>query len=104
MMRGRDPTAMLGRALAASAARAGTPIRLADGTETPWHSATFSGARHAFAATAPDGAGITTWLATIGQIELPLSGHLLADLAVTDQAVREGTRHFHIEALTVARA
>ncbi|WBH17255.1 hypothetical protein [Sphingomonas radiodurans] len=101
MMRGPGPTDLLGRALAASAARAGARIDLADGQATPWHSATFTGARHAFAAQAPTGYPLGKWLAMIGDTDLPLPGHLVADVAITAREECGGLLHFRIEALTV---
>lgn len=99
-MRGPGPTALLGRALTASAKRAGTTIAIAHDSAIPWHSATFTGARHAFEATAP--ASAETWLAAIGAVDLPLAGHLLADLSITRRAQQDGQLHLRIEALTVA--
>lgn len=100
-MRGPGPTVLLGRALAASAARAGAKIELGQGAAKPWHSATFTGARHAFAAQAPADHPLGQWLATIGDTDLPLSGHLVADVAITAREERAGLLHFRIEALTV---
>jgi hypothetical protein len=104
MMRGPGATALLGRALTASAARAGAHIAIARDEATAWHSATFTGARHAFEITAPACGLIADWLATIGDADLPLAGHLLADLSVTHRAEQAGTLHLRIEALTVAAA
>ena len=102
MMRGPGPTILLGRALTASAALAGARIEIAGDEATVWHSATFTGARHAFEIRAPAGCGVSDWLAHVGETDLPLPGHLVADLSVTRRTERDGIMHFRIEALTVA--
>ena len=98
-MRGPGASASLSRALTAAAAKAGTSITIAHDEAVPWSSATFNGARHHVEATTPLGAA--AWLAEIEQAELPLSGHLLAGLAVTGRAEHGGFLHVQIEALTV---
>lgn len=102
-MRGPGPTLLLGRALTASAALAGAPVEIAGDEATMWHSATFTGARHAFDMRAPAGCA-DRWLAGLGDADLPLPGHILADLSVTRRAERAGVLHFRIEALTVVGA
>ncbi len=104
MMRGSGVEAALGRALVAAAARAGTVIEIARSYSTDWHSATFSGTRHALdiATTADEAAG--AWLATLGDLDVPLPGHLLADLSVTQSSAQNGRCRARIEALTVASA
>ena len=101
-MRGPGATALLGRALTASAALAGVGIEIAASEAVAWHSATFTGNRHAFEITAAAEARTADWLAAIGDTDLPLAGHLLADLTITRHAARGGRLHVRIEALTVA--
>ncbi|MFL0414935.1 hypothetical protein ACH0AE_13005 [Sphingomonas sp. 179-A 2A2 NHS] len=102
MMRGPCPTILLGRALTASAALAGTPIEITADETTAWHSATFSGARHAIEMRAPVAA--RSWLETVGDIDVSLPGHLLAELSVTRRSESAGMLHVRIEALTVVGA
>ena len=99
MMRGPDATRLLARALIASAARAGTMLAIDRNEAVAWQSATFTGARHRFEATAP--ASAAPWLAEIEDLDLRLTGHLLAELSVTHRAERAGCLHVTIEALTV---
>lgn len=101
MMRGPDAERRLARALAASAARDGLALTVEEQCSTPWHSATFSGHRHALTVTAaPDGAAARGWLSRISALDVSLPGELLADISVV-QAIDSRAR---IEALTVARA
>lgn len=103
MMRGPDTACLLARALAASAGRDGVAITVERHGATPWHSATFSGHRHALTVTAtPAGAAAKRWLATLGDLEVRLPGELLADLSAGDAMVRNGGWCVRVEALTVA--
>jgi hypothetical protein len=104
MMRGPGSGVLLGRALCASAAHAGFVVTVEERESTAWHSATFSGQRHALEVTAPANGTWRLWLETIGAINVALPGHLLADLCVTREGERGGQCHARIEALTVAEA
>ncbi|UVO51910.1 hypothetical protein M0208_15840 [Sphingomonas sp. SUN019] len=101
MMRGPGPTVLLERAIAASATAYGITITFDATHMTAWESATFSGARHVLEAHATAAKAIDTWLAQLPEADLPLHGHLVADLAIIATA-RDGAGHrFTIEALTV---
>ena len=63
-------------------------------------SATFNGARHRLTI-ASDDAGFDAWLAGLPEADLPLRGHLVADLAVADPALPAEGRTATIEVLTV---
>ncbi|OWK31436.1 hypothetical protein [Sphingomonas dokdonensis] len=105
MMRGPGTARLLARALSASAARNGLVVAIEEHGAMPWHSATFSGYRHALTLTAtPAGALANRWLATIGTLDVPLPGALLADLSVTGAVKRRGECCVEVEALTVAYA
>jgi hypothetical protein len=105
MMRGPGTARLLARALSASAAREGLAVAVEERGARPWHSATFSGYRHALTlTTTPAGAVADRWLATIGTLDVPLPGALLADLSVTGAATRRGECCVEVEALTVACA
>lgn len=100
-MRGPGPTTLLERAIAASAKAHGMTIAFDATRMTRWESATFLGARHVLEARAPAADAIDPWLAQLPEADLPLHGHLVADLAIT-AAMRDGMDHrFTIEALTV---
>lgn len=102
MMRGPDAAVLLGRALSRSAAHLGLEIALEEHQSTPWHSATFSGHRHAMTITAsPGGTAASAWLAAISSLDVPLPGELLADLKVAQQVPGDGHCQARIEALTV---
>ncbi len=101
MMRGPGAARLLERALLAAAARAGAPIAIGAAQATEWHSATFSGLRHDMAGEGETGPALDRWLAGLKDAELPLAGHLVADIAVA--AVERGATctAFRLEALTV---
>ncbi len=81
MSRGPDAATLLDRRLRIAAEAAGVTIAITGSDWTHWASATFNGARHRLTI-ASDDAGFDPWLATLGEADLPLRGHLVADLAV----------------------
>jgi hypothetical protein len=103
-MRGPAAAALLGRALSASAHAAGATVEIDTCEAETWFSATFSGTRYALALTAPDEASTMRWLSALPSQDLPLAGHLLAELSVAQVAQRAGRLHLRIDALTVAAA
>lgn len=67
----------------------------------PWASVTFTGARHCLALVALETPALRAWLAALPDLDLPLSGHLVADLAVEAEE-RHGTMlHVSLAVLTV---
>jgi hypothetical protein len=75
--------------------------------ETPWASATFSGARHSidFAVRrAAPGDDEKLCLARLRCEEFDIPGHLVADIVVTKKTAHRGGLFFTIEALTVEAA
>ncbi|WP_375391274.1 hypothetical protein [uncultured Sphingomonas sp.] len=79
------------RALARSAADEGCAVELSHAGETPWATATFTGARHRLHAAA-DAAPLAHWLAMLPEAELPLAGWFVASCAaevVSGEAVIE---------------
>lgn len=96
MNRGPDATTLLERRLRIAAEAAGVSIEIVASESTPWASATFNGARHHLTLNSDD-AGFAQWLATLPDADLPLRGHLVADLIVMGMAGRTAT----IEVLTV---
>ncbi|WP_425230253.1 hypothetical protein [Sphingomonas sp.] len=79
MIPGGDPVRLLLRALRHSAAAGGVAPTLTHEEQTPWASATFTGAQHRVAV---EGGGIDGWLAALPEIELDLRGHLVASCDV----------------------
>lgn len=80
----RDAGLLLARALIADAARHGLGITIDDWRSHPWASATFTGARHA--ATLAVTGDPATWLAALPDADLPLRGHLVADIVARADA------------------
>lgn len=66
-----------------------------------WASVTFTGARHRMVIAVDDTPATETWLAALPELDLPLRGHLVADLRV-DAVEQDGSAlHATIEILTV---
>lgn len=100
MSRGPDAATLLERRLRISAEAAGATIAVAASDWTQWASATFNGARHRLTIVG-EGAPFTTWVVALPEAELPLRGHLVADLVVaTRQETADGIV-FGLEVLTV---
>lgn len=100
MKRGPDAAMQLARALAERCPGG----RVAAHDSTRWASATFTGARHTLRLECPPSAALESWLAALPDADLPLRGHLVADLTVA--CVRRDDRQVTatIEALTVAES
>ncbi len=81
-----DATVLLLRALRVSARAAGTVMTVLANDDRGWTSATFTGVRHRIAITVDRSAAAIAWLDGLGDADLPMRGHLVADLAV----VRDG--------------
>jgi len=88
-----DPAAVL---LAQFARRLG-PLTAVDAGSTPWFSATFSGARHCLQFDVATDADIDAFIAAIGEVDLPMHRHFVAEAVAT----RSGQR-VTVEALTIA--
>lgn len=101
MSRGPDAETLLRRALEAGADAAGCPVTLAESDWTRWASATFTGARHLLALTAPPSPALDAWIAGLPEAELRLRGHLVADLVVEHVRRAEGAVTASLEVLTV---
>ncbi len=79
----------LERALIASAAAHDVPLTIVAATFQPWASATFVGARHALNLVADASDALDAWLGALAELELPIAGHLVADIEL-GSATREG--------------
>ncbi|MBW4331692.1 hypothetical protein KY084_12510 [Stakelama sp. CBK3Z-3] len=101
MSRGPDAATLLERALLRSAAEAGCDPALIGADWERWASVTFTGARHTITLSlCTDEAG-RDWLVALPDADFPLSGHLVADLAI-DHVHFEGERKIvRLQALTV---
>lgn len=67
----------------------------------PWASVTFTGARHRLVLAASDTPALRAWLAALPELDLPLSGHLVADLAVETEEPCGEVLHVSLAVLTV---
>ena len=85
----------LERALTRSAALAGAELAIERHRMTPWHSATFSGARHDILASAMSGDRLDQWL------DLPLRGGLLTDIRVAAWERAGAMTRLRIESVTL---
>jgi hypothetical protein len=103
-LRGPDVATRLLRALHAGAAASGTAFEVTETVSRPWASATFSGEQHHLVIQADPIPGFRSWLAALPDAELPLRGHILADLAI-DAVEQVGSRlRVTIAALTLIDA
>lgn len=91
----------LERALIASAASCTVTAAVIEANQVPWASATFSGARHRLTLTSADTPGAAAWLAALPEIDLPIAGHLVADLHVAAVTRAGGSLHAMLDVLTV---
>lgn len=101
MSRGPDAMTALGRALEASAARAGVAMTIGRRQSTAWSSATFEGSRLRFAIEAPCTDALRAWLAALPDAEWRLPGHLVADICATERQEAAGRATVSLEALTL---
>ncbi|APR54333.1 hypothetical protein [Sphingomonas koreensis] len=101
MSRWPDPDTQLERALVRGAAEAGIALHVESAASTPWASVTFTGASHRLRAVAPASPALDIWLATLSEAEFRLRGHLVADLAVAEEARANGQAEVTLEILTV---
>ena len=68
----------------------------------PWASATFSGTRHLLEFAVDRSARIDAVLERLGDIDLPMSAHFVADLTVINRHDGPDATQLTIEALTIA--
>jgi len=101
MSRGPDAGTLLVRGLEADSHRANCPVRAIESTWTRWASATFNGARHELTLEAADSSALDAWLDALPEANLPLRGHLVADIVVIKRSRAEGIATMTVEALTV---
>ncbi|MES2339547.1 MAG: hypothetical protein V4537_15755 [Pseudomonadota bacterium] len=104
-MTGRvDAAQLLERALVAHAGSAGFGCRIVAESAKRWASATFVGAHHRLRIEATACPPLRDWLAGLADADLPLRGHLVADLSVVDQRIEGDRLTATIEVLTVEEA
>ncbi|WP_242140561.1 MULTISPECIES: hypothetical protein [unclassified Sphingomonas] len=100
MSRGPDATMLLQRQLERHADRCGIALTWHALHVRRWASATFVGAQHRLALSI-SGAGTAAWAAALDEVDLPLRGHLVADLVVTTITQADDSADLGIEVLTV---
>ncbi len=101
MSRGPDVATLVERALLADAARCGLAATVTAANLTRWASATFAGARHRLTLTGSVDDRVKAWLDGLPEANLPLRGHLIADVVV-EASSRDGEGwSAAIEVLTV---
>lgn len=81
MSRGPDAATLLERRLRIAAETAGVAVGVGEAEWTRWASATFVGARHRVTI-AGSGDAFQAWVAALPEADLPLRGHLVADVAI----------------------
>lgn len=97
-----DPHAGLLRHLEKRLQREGLTAELQASHSERWASATFTGARHRFQFCAVDGnAGLDRMARNLGETEFALPDHIVADIALINQARGPDGFSFEVEALTV---
>lgn len=99
-----DAATLLERALIGDARRAAVAAQVRSASSRRWASATFIGARHRLRI---DGAACpeaSPWLDSLTEAELPVRGHLVADLAIIERSQADGRFDATIEVLTVEQA
>lgn len=99
-----DAATLLERALLTSAGSNGVTLQVRSATMKRWASATFVGARHVLAIEGDWRDAVSAWLRDLPEIDLPIRGHLVADLAVVEQAHADGRFTATLEILTVEAA
>ena len=104
MSRGPDAATLLDRALQRSAAAAGVTLSVREADWRRWASATFTGARHALLLDVADGPEARAWLDHLPEIDLPMRGHLVADIVITGLTAEGASARVEVEALTVEDA
>ena len=77
---------LLVRALRISARAAGAAMIVCATDERSWASATFAGVRHRIDLQVDQDATTDDWLARLPEADLPLRGHLVAELTVEQHA------------------
>lgn len=81
MSRGPDAATLLERRLRIAAEAAGVTVTVGEADWTRWASATFVGARHRLTLSG-SGVAFDAWIAGLAEANLPLRGHLVADVAL----------------------
>jgi hypothetical protein len=76
-------------------------LRIVEAGWVPWASVTFNGARHQLAVELDESVVAKAWLVALPELELPIRGHLVADLHVRTVETVDGVLCAGIEALTV---
>lgn len=97
--RGPDAGTLLVRALRTLGAD--FAVRIDSIAARPWASATFAGMRHTICLTAPAVPGLRSWLDGLPGADMPLRGHLVADLCVDALVAEDGVLRATLAVLTL---
>ncbi|MET3710919.1 hypothetical protein ABIC65_001621 [Sphingomonas trueperi] len=76
-------------------------LRIVEASWVPWASVTFSGARHRLLLELDASVVAQAWFVALPELELPIRGHLVADLQVGAVETVDGVLRAAVEALTV---
>lgn len=90
-------TRRLLRALSHSAGEHGASVMLEALSAKPWESATFSGFLHRITVTATESRAFDAWLQALPEADLPMPGHFVADIVVTD--VSDGAATIEVQTI-----
>ncbi|WP_335309309.1 hypothetical protein [Sphingomonas phyllosphaerae] len=90
------------RALVRDAARYGIALAVEHDRAIPWHSATFSGARHELIVSAATDATLDAWLTGLPTRDVAIPGQIVADLRIVTQVADAERTMLRIEGVTVA--
>jgi hypothetical protein len=99
--RGPDAATLVERRLILAADAAGHRLSIDGAESVPWASATFTGARHRMQLVGALSPSLLQWLEALPEADLPVRGHLVADLALLSAASKGDVLRATIEILTV---
>lgn len=91
------PPRLLDAALVAN----GPDLRICRHVTQDWASVTFGGARHCLTVEVPAGPALDRWLASLPEADLPIRGHLVADVEIIAIAHLGEVVRIDLEILTV---
>lgn len=97
----RDVGARLEQSLQLSAHAAACPVTIVAARWVRWASASFDGGRHELTIELEATPAAARWLMALPETELPIPGHLVADLIVVQRATACGRTTARLEVLTV---
>ncbi|WP_037512746.1 hypothetical protein ACNFJ7_07500 [Sphingomonas sp. HT-1] len=97
----RDLGTRMERVLQKAAYAAGCPLTILTAKWVRWSSASFDGARHLLTIELDETAASAAWLDALPEADLPIPGHLVADLVIASRSTSGGRITAAVEVLTV---